>query len=531
MEDYNKQISDLIESNPQTNSLTFYKALYDIHFNARKDGAAITYPATDPRAGSGFENKVLEITVFGDSASDTSNWKRKSIPITPSTDFNGWTFKVSTSQLTEDRYLFYLAQDESTIQNLTGENVVRRESIDNGDFRDHLILKSGKYLLLIEDETPWTYRQDLVTSLPTPWSNWNYNNPNKREDVLLIIDGIALNRPIAPYSTMQSSPSCRYVVLDNKKRVMKNVNMVRTANCEKIVNLVTVKLLDDVTIENVVVTTPNNSNLTYDACINLLNATNITVKNFSMNKTYCVEAPGSLDYGYGIQMVNVWNSKFIQVTSNNSVWGFFGCRHVNTAYLEKCEINRFDIHYYGRDITCVDCKFAPNPVTFNSTIFCNNRFSSLFGNLIYEGCTFDNFIPYFTDYNYNLYQGFDVVFKNCTFLVKKVSNARLIELGYWGEPLNCRQEHIRKGAPNVAMEGCTIKLYNGITEVHLFYFRDQQDFNEPVHHVSYLSIDNLTLKDGSNNVLPFSYFKETNKTVTYVQRVFRFKDKAQVNSF
>ena len=531
MTDYNTNLETIIRT--QT-GLALYKQLFVLHMNARADGVAITYPATDPRTGSGFENKVLEITVYGDApASDPveypQNWKRKPIPLSYYTDFNGWTFKVSTSQLTEDRPLFYLAQDDSAIIALQNENAVRRESLDNGHFHDHPILQTGEHLLLIKDNTPWTYRQELNTSLPTPWSNWNYNTPNLREDVLLIKDGIALNRPIAPYSTMLSTPLCSYVALDGLKRVMKNVNMVRTANCEHIINLVSVKLLDDVTIENVVVTTPDNINLGHDACINLLNATNITVKNFSMNKTYCVEASNT--YGYGIQMVNVWNSKFIQVMSNNSVWGFFGCRHVNTAYLENCEINRFDIHYYGRDITCVNCTFAPNPVTFNSTIFCNNRFSSLFGNLIYEGCTFNNFMPYFTDYNYNLYQCFDAYFKGCTFLVKKSSNARIFDLGYWNEPLNYRQENIRKCAPNVALQDCTIKFSSGITEVHLFYLRDQDTITEPIHHVSYISIDNLALKDANNNDLPFTYFKEINKTVTYDQRVFRFKNKTKVNSF
>ncbi len=523
--------SELVRIITEKTGLELYKELFVLHMNARTAGQPITYPDSDPRTGTGFTNKVLDITVYGDDPGDLDNWKRRAIPLSCETDFKGWTFRVSTSQLTESRSLFYLGQDRDNVILLEGENAIGIESIDSGHFHNNPILKTGKHLVVIEDKTPWTYRQELLTGTPTPWSNWNYNNSYERRDVLLVIDGIALNRPISPYSTMQSNPECRYVTLDNFKHVMKNVNMVRTSNCEQVINLVTIQNIDDVTVENVTVTTPDNSTLVLDSCINVYNATNINVKQFSMNKTYSRETANINDYGYGISMENVWNSVFKQVESNYSVWGFFGCRHVNTAYLENCSLNRFDIHCYGRDITCVNCVFAPNPNTYNTTGFCNNRFASLIGNLIYKGCTFDNFIPYFTDYNYNVYQGFDVLFKNCTFNVVKSANAHLIELGYWGEPLNYRKEHIHKCAPNVALEDCTIRLGNGISEVYLFYLRDTQAFAESIHYVSYISVINLTLKDASDNVLPFSCFKEINKSVTYANTVYRFKDRNLNGSF
>ena len=309
--------------------------------------------------------------------------------------------------------------------------------------------------------------------------------------------------------------------------------MIRTSNCSVVVNLLTVKLLDNVTIENVSVNTPANSGLTHDNCIWLINATNITVKQFCMDRTYSLEAAGSGGYGYGILMDNVWNSTFKEIESQDSEWGFFGCNNVNTANLEDCEVNRFDIHCYGRDITCRSCTFAPNPVTYSTTGHAVNRYSSLFGYLIYDGCEFENFVPFKTDYAYNIYAGCDILFKDCTLHVVRSDLNRIIEMGFWGAPLNARQEHVRKCAHNVAIENLTIQLGSGISQVYLFFFKDRQSFTEPVYHTSWLSVTNLTVKDAAGNTLPspYTYFAEKNLDVTYVQRVFRFKDKVYQTSF
>lgn len=535
MSTYNDELREIIRTKA---GLELYESLYVLHVNAKNNGIPITYPEVDPRTDSGHENKVLEITVYGDLPSSDPNhvynWKRKSIPLSYYTDFNNWTFKVSTSGLNEDRNLFYLAQDSTAIHPLEEDNAVSRESIENGHFHDHPILKTGKNLLLIEDNTPWTYRNetpDTYHQPPTPWANWDHEHPFARRDVLLIKDGFALNRPISSYSTMQSDPVCNYVTVPYLHHVFKNVTMIRTTNCAVVINLVHVKLLDDVTIENVEVVTPSNTSLTRDRCINIEDATNITIDNFSMNQTYCNENGGVDDYGYGIQMFNVWNSIFRNLRSNESVWGFFGCRYVNTSLLEHCEINRFDIHCYGRDITCRNCTFAPNPTTYSTTYQATNRFASLCGNLIYEDCTFDNFVPYKTDYAYNIFQAFDILFRRCTFNVVRSDLAQLIEMGFWGAPLNARQELVRKCAPNVTIDDVTIVLGNNISEVNLFFYKDRQSFTEPVYHISYISINNLKLRNASGSTLPSTCFKETNLTVNYAERVFRFRNLLEVSSF
>ena len=71
----------------------------------------------------------------------------------------------------------------------------------------------------------------------------------------------------------------------------------------------------------------------------------------------------------------------------------FGNNNINTALIENSEINRFDIHCYGRDIS------------FKDVVFVNlyNQFSSTFGTIRFDRCTFRHFTPVLYEASYNSY--------------------------------------------------------------------------------------------------------------------------------
>ena len=78
----------------------------------------------------------------------------------------------------------------------------------------------------------------------------------------------------------------------------------------------------------------------------------------------------------------------------------FGNNNVNKAMLQNCDINRFDIHCYGKDVSFEKCSF----VDFY------NQFSSVYCELYFRSCTFTSFFPILMEYSYNAYTGFDLVF-------------------------------------------------------------------------------------------------------------------------
>lgn len=107
-------------------------------------------------------------------------------------------------------------------------------------------------------------------------------------------------------------------------------------------------------------------------------------------------------------MNNVWNSRFVGVKAT-AKWGAFGNNNVSRVELEGCDINRFYIHCYGRDVYCYH------------TVFRNgyNQFSSMMGDLVYEDCTFDDFVPVLFEQSYSAYTSFQLTMKDCKILVRK----------------------------------------------------------------------------------------------------------------
>lgn len=67
------------------------------------------------------------------------------------------------------------------------------EVIDRGVYTDQMRLKTGTYLLVLEDGEPWSKRKGYGTTVI-------------RKDVIIVKDGIAINKPIMGYGTSSSRP-------------------------------------------------------------------------------------------------------------------------------------------------------------------------------------------------------------------------------------------------------------------------------------------------------------------------------------
>ena len=77
-------------------------------------------------------------------------------------------------------------------------------------------LRDGMYLLKVKDETIWTVRNDNGTISDV-----------YREDLILINNGQAYNRPIYSYESDVSSPSFTYIPVNSSSTVVNNLNIVR----------------------------------------------------------------------------------------------------------------------------------------------------------------------------------------------------------------------------------------------------------------------------------------------------------------
>ena len=521
------------------NSLGLYQALYHIHALAQKNNIHIKYP--DHVAG--HNDKTIALTITEKTT--------EPLPLSEKTDFNGWTFKVTTEETaTNERALFCLSGTAVAVN-----SSISKKMIDKGDFSSVEELKDGMKMLIIHDATPWTYRHNTPeTYFPngkpgTPWQDWDYTDQRKkyRDDILLIKDGIAQNKPIAPYDTPASLPICKYVKVSKNLSVFKNITMVCMPQCKKTIKLLTISNTNNLLLSHIKVDIPEDIALYNCSSITLVNVTNATIQDYTINHTFSKINK----WGYGLDMNNVWNIAISHMNATAPQWGVIGNNNVNCAYLTDCTINRFDIHCYGRDISCNNCTFrndnylkevrdADYAVDFNEKNYhIYNRFSSLYGTLTYQDCTFDGFYPFLTDYTYNIYAGCDVVFRNCTMTIYQRKYASLFKMGFWGAPDNQRAEHSLRCFHNVMIDGMTFRLNKGISDVYLFYLLDRYDLDrgkirEKIYHTSSLQLNDISMEDLSGHLLNNARLKECNidaSHIKYAQRVRRVVNKQRYGTF
>lgn len=411
-----------------------YKILYETHSRAVSTGLRVSYEGITR----------IDLVVPKDA---------KSIPLTSDNDFSNIVLNVLNNQA--DIYLFSLVQKPQSI-------TVSKNEIDQGVFRGNTILSKGRHLLSISDQKPWVENRS------------GYSYGHTRKDILLIENGRASNKTVMPYNNSDSQPTCLVYSLPYSGVSFNNVTLNRVSGSSKKTYLCNIVGVDNLSLVNVKILTPE-STLTSDSAIRIADCTNIVFEDVIIEGTYSRK-----DYsGYGVSLNNVWNFYALRMKGRGN-WGVFGNNNVNKAMLEQSEINRFDVHCYGRDIAFRDTQFFD----------CYNQFSSVFGEISFQNCVFTDFIPVLYERSYNAYVGHDVSFTDCTFHLTKSKNY-LISAGRLANVTNARKELSAKCWPNVSIENMTVIVDDDAKEMHIFRATKDIGFSSEIGYLSSVSIKGL----------------------------------------
>lgn len=324
-----------------------YRVLLRTHQEAQKMGAGVSY--------AGIEH--IDVTI-PDNA--------KPIPLTHYTDFAGVTIQVENKK--KGIFLFTLSSKLTPVS-------LKGEEIDSGDFTHHPVLRSGNKLLVIYDKTLWVQERK------------GYGKGTERKDIMMVRDGRGGNSPVKSYSTLTSKPDCYYCDVDVKRKtVIKNVTFNRTSTSTEKTFLVKIENQYNVEVTGVNIKTPDGTGLYGDRVIYIVNCADVKLKDISVRRTYSLPKQS----GYRVCINNIYDL-YVENMYGRANWGVFGNHNVNKAYLKNCDINRFDVHCYGRDVKFENCNFVD----------LYNQFSRMYGEIRFKNCTFTSCHPVLIEGSYN----------------------------------------------------------------------------------------------------------------------------------
>ena len=376
-----------------------YRVLLACHKDAELKGASVNYKGID----------TIRIEIPKDF---------HAIPLCKQTDFSNVVIVVKNN--TVDITLFSLRNNMVSAEqyDITKQQVIKRT----------VPKIKGSILVYVKDNYPWVEERT------------GYKYGHTRTDLLYIKSGRLGNDFIFPY-TDESKIDIMVIPVNEAQTIISNLTICRDAKSMNKTQILQIYGQNRVLVDNVTINTPE-SHLYGDAAFLIENSANITFRDVTINGTYSQKDK----FGYGISMSNVWNVCFDHLKANGN-WGVFGCNNVNKCSLYNSEINRFDIHCYGKDVYFYNCAFKD----------LYNQFSSLYGYLKFEKCTFDNFIPVLIEASYNAYTPFDLSFKKCTFNIDATHNY-LITLSSVSERINKRAELSHKCVPNISVKRCAFNI-------------------------------------------------------------------------
>lgn len=418
------------------NGIERYWVLYNTHVKAKTLGVGVDY--------SGVKRVDIEIP------SDA-----KTIPLTYNNDFKDAVLYVINQK--KDFFLFELINNPVQID-------VEKKNIDNGVFLSNKVLSRGKHLLSVYDNKPWVEKRR------------GYGYGHIRKDIFLVEKGHTKSSPVMPYNNAYSEPKCFYYPQYIGDVIITNMSFVRSEGSSFKTYLCSIKGVDRLTIKNVIIKTPQNSKDS-DQAIRIIDCTNVKFKDLIIDGTYSRK-----DYsGYGVSMDNIWNFKAINMYGHGN-WGVFGTNNVNVASFEECDINRFDIHCYGRD------------VSFKKVIFRNryNSFSSVFGTILFNGCRFYDFVPIVGDASYNAHVGYDLVFKDCEFSTSHDTPQLIYDL--FLDAINSRPELANQSLPNVTISNFIIHVNDISPNAYLFFLEGDGVKSINFDYLSKISINGLRIE-------------------------------------
>lgn len=424
------------------NGFERYEAILRCHQFAVQTGAAVNY--------KGIDSLYLEIPQ-----------NAKSIPLSDNTDFCGVVLSVKNN--TKDFYLF------TRISQMQPISLTARE-IDLGRISRNSIISRGSFIVVVKDKKPWAPERI------------GYDVPHNRRDILLIKNGRAKNKVVMPYDNPQSELDCYYCRVSMNEKIFRNLRFFRIPGSTYKTFLLKAVGENNIRVKNVYVETPADSVLFADNVFKIEDCTNFRLEDVTVCGTYSQDKK----YGYAFGLNNVWNHKAIRVFANGK-WGVYGNNNINTALLKDCDLNRFDIHCYGRDITSINCRYTAY-----------TDYSSIYGLVKFDNCKFINARPVLTDASYNAFTGFDVVFNNCIFQFNEKYHC-FIDMFRLDETINERPELNIKCLPNVKICNCEVFMEDGQNALYV-YKTGKVRYKEDLGYINTIDIKGLIIHAANQNI-------------------------------
>lgn len=416
-----------------------FNVLYNTHAKALAIGAEVSYAGID----------TLEIELPPDF---------KSIPLGPRTDFGGLVLYVTNN--VRDDALFTMHNPAKSVN-------VSKELVDEGDFSSIPALANGEHLLILTDQHPWTERI-------------GYGYYVNRQDILWIKNGKAVNKPVSPWNTDSTNMRASFVPAGNDQKLFRGLTMHRADSSTNKTFCLSVSGQCNVLIEDVHVTTPK-SRMTADCVFRVLSSVGVTFRDVTVDGTYSGYGRWR-QYGYAFSLYNLWNTKFERVIADGN-WGVFGTNCLSNTTLEDCDINRFDIHCYGRDALLKRCTLRQR----------QTQFGSMYGTVTFDSCLFIDCIPVRVRSSYNAYTPFDIEMRDCTFELT-MRHHSLVNILLQDTAINSRPELNDKCWPNLRISNMTVVAPLYVRSMNLYDPTGTlSELGKPVDYISKVKVSGLKI--------------------------------------
>lgn len=347
------------------------------------------------------------------------------IPIGQHNDFGHTVFIVRNN--TADLFLFQLAPTMEPLSS-PADCTTLCTAVDSGNYRFSPALASGRWLLQVVDSTPWVSQR-------TGHSYGHY-----RQELIRVDGGLSPDRPAMPYRSTPSRPYLigRRIGADSTF-LFANITLLRDSLSSFKTFLLNLESQYAATLSRITVRTPQ-SDMTDDRILRIYHCASVTLDSVTLLGSYS----RTNHSGYGLLMDNCRNTRVLHLRAR-SPWGIFGTNNLHNTLLAHSDFDRFDIHCYGRDVTFLHCTQTDS----------YNQFSSVFGTIAFDSCTFTNFTPVLIEPSYNAYPHFVLLMHDCRWHLTR-QNHTLINAGHHDTLQPSRPELKAKCLPDIFIDGLSL---------------------------------------------------------------------------
>lgn len=304
------------------------------------------------------------------------------------------------------------------------------------------VQEDGEFIVIIEDEKPWVENRR------------GYSYGHMRKDIVYVNNGKVNGSLVASYMTEESKPKFSRSFVTGSPKCIQNLTVIRDSLSTYKTFIFKIENQYNVKFNNLTIFTP--PNIWYgDVAVKIDNCYKVHIENTTINGTY-----SEVDnYGYGISMNNVQDVS-IKNLKARAEWGIFGNNNVNNVRLDDSDINRFDVHCYGKDVKFEKCTFRD----------LYNQFSSMYGTISFKNCRFIDFTPVLFESSYNAYTKFDLRFKNCTVEAGEKRRYLISGGGLNGDKTKNRKELSQQEYPNLYIDGLKVYMPDNVDSYSIYNF-------------------------------------------------------------